>query len=51
MAESGLCGTILGKRVVVRDLLVLCGKRVYGGAEAFVRNGGTIVEVGEKVYG
>ena len=50
MAESVFCETILGKRLVARDLLVLFENRVYAGANAFVRNGGTLVELGKTVY-
>ena len=50
MAESVFCETILGKRLVAKDLLVLCENRVYAGANAFVRYGGALVELGKTVY-
>lgn len=50
MVESVFCETILGKRLVTRGLLVLCENRVYAGENAFVRNVGTLVELGKTVY-
>lgn len=50
MAESVFCETILGKRLVARDLPILCENRMYADANAFVRNGGALVELGKTVY-
>lgn len=41
---------ILVKRLAVSMLPVLCENRVYAGANAFVRNGGALVELGKTVY-
>ena len=41
---------ILVKRLAVSMLSVLHENHVYAGENAFVRNGGTLVELGKTVY-
>lgn len=45
-----VCGLTMDNGLVARELPVLRENCVYTGANAFVRNGGTLVELGKTVY-